>query len=98
MAGLPIIVQRRTSWNLCRCWTALGPSLSTSGETLTLASFHKGRAPRNKGLRYPPDQPTVEEIVAVMLAAGDDPEGLRLRGVIIVLWRVGLRISEATTR
>ncbi len=64
----------------------------------TLASFHKGCAPRNKGLRYPPDQPTVEEIIAVMLAAGDDPEGLRLRGVIIVLWRVGLRISEATTR
>jgi site-specific recombinase XerD len=28
-------------------------------------------------------------------AAGDDPDGLRLRGLIVVLWRVGLRISEA---
>jgi site-specific recombinase XerD len=61
----------------------------------TLTSFHQGRPPRNKGLRYPPDPPTVEEIIAVMHAAGEDPDGLRLRGVIVVLWRAGLRISEA---
>src|SRR5947209_8601905 len=61
----------------------------------TLASFHQGRPPRNKGLRYPPDPPTVEEIIAVMSAAGDDADGLRLRGLIVVLWRAGLRISEA---
>jgi len=61
----------------------------------TLSSFHQGRPPRNKGLRYPPDPPTVEKIIGVMCAAGDDPDGLRLRGVIVVLWRAGLRISEA---
>lgn len=61
----------------------------------TTADFHKGRPPHNRGLRYPPDPPTVEEIVAVMHAAGDTPEGLRLRAVIVVLWRAGLRISEA---
>ena len=61
----------------------------------TLSSFHQGLPPRNKGLRYPPDPPTVEEIVAVMAAAGDSPEGIRLRGVIVVLWRAGLRITEA---
>src|SRR5438270_13476727 len=61
----------------------------------TLASFHQSHPPRNKGLRYPPDPPTVEEIIAVMRAAGDDPNGLRLRGVIVMLWRAGLRISEA---
>jgi integrase len=61
----------------------------------TLSSFHEGRSPRNKGLRYPPDPPTVEEIIAVMRAAGDGPEGVRLRAVIVVLWRAGLRISEA---
>ena len=33
--------------------------------------FHRGRPPRNKGLRYPADPPTVEEIVAVMREAGD---------------------------
>jgi integrase len=48
-----------------------------------------------QGLRYPPDPPTVEEIIAVMRTAGDRPDGLRLRGVIVVLWRAGLRISEA---
>jgi site-specific recombinase XerD len=37
----------------------------------------------------------VEKIIGVMCAAGDDPDGLRLRGVIVVLWRAGLRISEA---
>jgi integrase len=37
----------------------------------------------------------VEEIIAVMRAAGESPDGLTLRGVIVVLWRAGLRISEA---
>lgn len=61
----------------------------------TLARFHQGQPPRNKGLRYPPDPPTVEEIIAVMRAAGDRPDGVRLRSVIVVLWRAGLRITEA---
>jgi integrase len=61
----------------------------------TLPSFHQGRPPRNKGLSYPPDPPTVEEIITVMRAAGDTPDGLRLRALIVVLWRAGLRISEA---
>ena len=30
-----------------------------------------------------------------MRAAGDDPDGIRLRGLIVVLWRAGLRVSEA---
>lgn len=29
----------------------------------TLSSFHQGRPPRNKGMRYPADPPTVEEII-----------------------------------
>jgi site-specific recombinase XerD len=61
----------------------------------TLPGHHCGRPPRNKGVRYPPDPPTVEEIVAVMRHAGDRAHGLRLRGLIVVLWRAGLRISEA---
>ena len=61
----------------------------------TKSSFHRGVPPRNKGLRYPPDPPSVEEIIAVMRAAGDGPDGIRLRGVIVVLLRAGLRISEA---
>jgi integrase len=61
----------------------------------TLPSFHQGLTPRNKGRRYPPDPPSVEEIIAVMRACASRPEGIRLRAVIVVLWRAGLRISEA---
>jgi len=35
-----------------------------------MPGFHAGRSPRNKGLRYPADPPKVEEIIAVMHAAG----------------------------
>jgi len=61
----------------------------------TMPGFHAGRPPRNKGVRYPADPPTVEEIVAVMRQAGDGPHGRRLRALIAVLWRAGLRIHEA---
>ncbi len=61
----------------------------------TLSAFHAGRPPRNKGMRYPADPPTIEEIVSVMRHAGDGVHGLRLRGLIVVLWRAGLRICEA---
>ena len=61
----------------------------------TMPGFHAGCPPRNKGLRYPADPPKVEEIIAVMCAAGDDAHGRRLRGLIVVLWRAGLRINEA---
>jgi integrase len=62
---------------------------------VTLPGYHRGRPPRNKGLRYPADPPTIEEIVAVMRRAGDRPDGLRMRGLIVVLWRACLRINEA---
>jgi hypothetical protein len=61
----------------------------------TLPGYHAGRPPRNKGLHYPADPPTVEEIIAVMRQTGDDRHGSRLRALIIVLWRGGLRIQEA---
>jgi site-specific recombinase XerD len=61
----------------------------------TMPGFHAGRPPANKGLRYPADPPKVEEIIAVMRAAGDDAHGVRLRALIVVLWRAGLRIQEA---
>ena len=46
-------------------------------------------------MRYPADPPTIEEIVTVMRRAGDGVHGRRLRGLIAVLWRAGLRIHEA---
>jgi integrase len=61
----------------------------------TMPGYHAGRPPRNKGMRYPADPPTVEQIVAAMRAGGDRVHGRRLRGLIVVLWRAGLRITEA---
>jgi site-specific recombinase XerD len=61
----------------------------------TMPGFHTGRPPRNKGSRFPADPPRIEEIIAVMRTAGDDAHGRRLRGLIVVLWRAGLRIQEA---
>ena len=61
----------------------------------TLPGFHAGHAPGNKGLRYPADPPKIEEIIAVMRTAGDDRHGRRLRGLIVIMWRAGLRIQEA---
>ena len=61
----------------------------------TMPGYHRGRPPSNKGEQYPADPPTVEEIVAVMRTIGDRAEGHRLRAPIVLLWRAGLRISEA---
>jgi integrase len=61
----------------------------------TTPGFHTGRPPHNKGLRYPADPPKVEEIIAVMRAAGDRPRGRRLRALVVLLWRAGLRMHEA---
>ena len=61
----------------------------------TTLGYLAGRAPHNKGMQYPPDPPRPEEIIVVMRQAGHDRHGLRLRALIAVLWRAGLRISEA---
>src|SRR5579875_2646807 len=60
-----------------------------------IPGYHRGRPRRNKGEQYPADPPTAEGIVAVMPIVGDDAHGKRLRALIVLLWRAGLRISEA---
>jgi site-specific recombinase XerC len=61
---------------------------------VTMPGYHAGRPPGNKGMRYPADPPTVDEIVAVMRHTSDDRHGWRLRAIIVVLWRAGLRLQE----
>src|SRR4051794_1804974 len=61
----------------------------------TLPGYHAGRPPRNKGMRYAADPPTVDEILAVMHHTSDDRHGWRVRAMIVVLWRAGLRIPLA---
>jgi site-specific recombinase XerD len=61
----------------------------------TLPGSHAGRRPRNQGIRYAADPATVDEIVAVMRHTSGDRHGWRVRAMIVVLWRAGLRIQEA---
>lgn len=61
----------------------------------TMPGYLGGRAPRNKGMSFPADPPRPEEIIRVMRQVGGDRHGLRVRALIAVLWRGGLRISEA---
>jgi site-specific recombinase XerD len=76
----------------------VSPVLDAAGRRrspATMPGYHAGRPPRNQGRIYPADPPTVEEIVAVMREASDDRHGYRLRALIVVLWRGGLRVAEA---
>jgi site-specific recombinase XerD len=61
----------------------------------TLPGYRRGCPPRNKGRIYPADPPRIEEIVAVMRTAGESAHGARMRALIVILWRAGLRINEA---
>jgi integrase len=63
----------------------------------TMPGYHAGRSPRNKGMRYPADPPTIAEIVALLGAHPDTPCGRRNRAMMVLLWRTGLRIAEALT-
>ena len=54
-----------------------------------------GRPPRSKGRRSPPEPPRSVEIIAVMRCWGDGLHVDGARGLIVVLWRAGLRIQEA---
>jgi integrase/recombinase XerD len=56
----------------------------------------KGQEPANKGQTYPPEVLTTEEVAAILgccsLAA---PTGIRNRALLMLLYRSGLRVSEA---
>jgi integrase len=73
--------------------------------TATMPGHRAGQPPVSKGRRYPPDPVTAEDVDA-MLRFLEKPRGrsenrhgemsrLRLRALIALLWRSGLRISEA---
>ena len=54
-------------------------SAGTRRSPATMPGYHAGRPPRNQGMRYPADPPTVEENVAVMRHVPDDRHGRRAR-------------------
>lgn len=68
----------------------------------TLPGYNAGNPPASKGRRYPADPITVEDIAKLLWACQPQSSdwrhefsAVRLRALIAVLWRSGLRISEA---
>lgn len=61
----------------------------------TLPGYHAGRTPATKGRKYEPDPPTTTEVAQLLHAIPPTPHGRRLAAIIILMWRTGLRISEA---
>ena len=61
----------------------------------TMPGFHTGQVPGNKGHRYPADPPKVQEIVDCDARRRRPCSRRRLRALIVIMWRAGLRIQEA---
>lgn len=61
----------------------------------TMPSFRKGKLPPNFGHTYPPEVMTPEEMYRLLDVIPSHRVGCRDRALIAVLWRTGLRISEA---
>jgi hypothetical protein len=69
---------------------SVSPSLNAAGRCqspATLPGYFAGRPPRDKGLRYPADPPTVEKIVAAIREAGGGAHVARLRALIVLAYR-----------
>lgn len=62
---------------------------------VTYPSYRRGTAPPNKGMKLPAEPLKPREVLALIKACGKGRAGVRNRALIVVLWRSGLRISEA---
>ena len=60
----------------------------------TMPGYHAGRPPRSKGMRCPPT-PHESRRSSPSCARRGRVHGARVRALIVVPWRAGLRISEA---
>jgi site-specific recombinase XerD len=58
--------------------------------------YHAGRVAPNKGKTYPPEVLAPDEVKALIRASSNRaPTGIRNRALITVMYRAGLRLSEA---
>jgi integrase len=63
---------------------------------VTLPGYRLGMKPANYGQKYPAEILTREEVEQLLAACSRrGPTGLRDRALIVVMWRSGLRVSEA---
>jgi integrase/recombinase XerD len=64
-------------------------------DTSGLRRGYPGMKPPNAGRRFPPEPLTRAEALALLGGFGRGPCGQRNRALCVLLWRSGLRISEA---
>lgn len=62
---------------------------------ITKKGYRKGVPSKNRGRRFYADVYTREEVFAMVEANNCGRTGLRDRALIVLLWRTGLRVSEA---
>ncbi len=62
---------------------------------VTMPGFRQGVEPPNKGRKFPPEPLTQREVLALIDGCGKGYAGARNRALIALLWRTGLRVSEA---
>jgi len=62
---------------------------------VTLPEYRNGRPAPNKGRKFPPEPLTPREVLALIDACAKGSAGTRNRALIALLWRTGLRVSEA---
>lgn len=62
---------------------------------VTTPGYHAGRKPGNWGKTYPSEPLTLMEMRQLLAACGGGMTGARDRALYTLLWRTGLRISEA---
>ena len=64
--------------------------------TTIVGTWNRGRSNPNKGRKLPPEPLTETEVAGLIKACSNRaPTGIRNRALIAILWRAGLRISEA---
>lgn len=62
---------------------------------VTMPEYRLGERPANAGRKFPAEPLTPEEVWRLVDACGRGRAGLRNRALIVVMWRAGLRVSEA---
>jgi integrase len=62
---------------------------------VSLVDYHLGKEPANKGRKFPPEPLSPREVLGLLSACGRGSCGKRDRALIVVMWRAGLRVSEA---
>jgi site-specific recombinase XerD len=63
---------------------------------IVTSGYHTGRTAPNKGKTYPPEVLSEDEVKSLIRACSNRaPTGIRNRALIVVMYRAGLRLSEA---